>query len=257
MQHTIRATIASFLTMTFGFSYATECFAAEVSAPAKGAKPSSSSSPKPSSRTGSKPLSKAAAQKPPTPPAVRKPFVNGHYVLGPTMKTNGYHSNEPIVVVVDKSSHYTHVLQLQGDEIVRINSLSNSIGKDSTPTPPGRYIVRKKELDPEWIPPKTIDPKQKPVPPYKQDKRNGLGVAKINLDKFEIVLHGTNAPNKIRKNVSHGCVRHSNADIMRLYSVVKPGTVVYIVNKWNGKVLNQEDFGIKKPQIAKKSKPAG
>lgn len=188
------------------------------------------------------------------PPAVRPPFINGHYVLGPTMKTNGYHSHEPVVVVVDKSSHYTHVLQLQGSEIARIYTLSNSIGKDATPTPPGRYTVTKKELDPKWIPPKSIDPKQKPVPPYKQDKRNGLGVAKINLNKFEIVLHGTNAPNKIRKSVSHGCVRHSNTDIMKLYSLVKPGTVVYIVNQWNGKVLNQEDFGIKrKPTAAKKT----
>jgi len=191
--------------------------------------------------------------KPTAPQAVSPPpFINGHYVLKPKMKMNGYHSNEPVVVVVDKHSHYTHVLQLQDDEIVRVYTISNAIGKDATPTPPGRYVVTNKELDPEWIPPKSIDPDQTPVPPYKEDKRNGLGVAKINLDKFAIVLHGTNAPNKIRKDVSHGCVRHSNKDILKLYSFVKPGTVVYIVNKWNGKVLNEEDFGIKRDQTSAK-----
>jgi len=179
------------------------------------------------------------------PPASRKPFINGNYVLGPEIKTNGYHSHQPTVVIVDKGSHFTHVLQLQKDEIVRIMTLSNSIGSDDTPTPPGRYYVVKKSLNPKWIPPKTIDPKQKPVEPYIKDKRNGLGVAKINLNKFEIVLHGTNAPNKIRKDVSHGCVRHSNKDIMKLYGLVKPGTIVYIVNQWRGKVINQRDFGIK------------
>ncbi len=174
----------------------------------------------------------------------KPPFVNGHYVLGPTMRTNGYHSFEPVVVVVDKGSHFTHVLQLQGSEIVRIMTVSNSIGSKDSPTPPGRYWVIKKVLNPCWTPPKNIDPEQKPVQPYDKDKRNGLGVAKISLNKFDIVLHGTNAPNKIRKDVSHGCVRHSNADIMRLYGLVKPGTVVYIVNKWRGKVLNQQDFKI-------------
>lgn len=187
----------------------------------------------------------------PPPPAVRAPFVNGHYVLGPSMRTNGYHSYEPVVVIVDMGSHFTHVLQLQKDEIVRINSFSNSIGKGATPTPPGRYTVVKKELNPKWIPTKSIDPEQKPVEPYIKDKRNGLGVAKINLNKFEIALHGTNSPTKIRKDVSHGCIRHSNRDIMRLYGLVKPGTVVYIVKQWRGKVLNQADF-IKPAKPSKK-----
>jgi lipoprotein-anchoring transpeptidase ErfK/SrfK len=185
------------------------------------------------------------------PPAVRSPFVNGHYVLGPTIRINGYHSFEPVVVIVDLSSHYTHVLQLQKDDLVRLTSISNSIGKGATPTPPGRYLVVKKELNPKWIPTKSIDPKQKPVEPYIKDKRNGLGVAKINLNKFDIALHGTNAPTKIRQDVSHGCIRHSNKDIMRLYGLVKRGTVVYIVKQWSGKVLNEQDF-VKKPA---KSKP--
>ncbi len=185
------------------------------------------------------------------PPVVRSPFVNGHYVLGPTIRTNGYHSFEPVVVIVDLSSHYTHVLQLQKDELVRLTSISNSIGKDATPTPPGRYLVVKKELNPKWTPTKSIDPKQRPVEPYIKDKRNGLGVAKINLNKFDIALHGTNAPTKIRQDVSHGCIRHSNKDIMQLYGLVKRGTVVYIVKQWRGKVINEQDF-VKKPA---KSKP--
>lgn len=199
----------------------------------------------PATTSGAKPVA--------PPPAVHAPFVNGHYVLGPTIKTNGYHSNEPVVVIVDLGSHYTHVLQLQKDEIVRLNSFSNSIGKGATPTPPGRYFVVNKELNPKWIPTKSIDPEQKPVEPYIKDHRNGLGVAKINLNKFDIALHGTNSPTKIRKDVSHGCIRHSNRDIMRLYALVKRGTVVYIVHHWRGKVINQQDF-IKPAKSKKRTK---
>lgn len=50
------------------------------------------------------------------------PFINGHFALTGVMKTNGYRSNAPTVVVVDKGSHSTHILQLQKlgrhDEIV-------------------------------------------------------------------------------------------------------------------------------------------
>ncbi|PWU00119.1 MAG: hypothetical protein C5B53_04510 [Candidatus Melainabacteria bacterium] len=175
---------------------------------------------------------------------LRKPFINGHYVLGPVMRINGYHPNEPIVVIVDKGSHLTHVLQLQEDAIVRTLTVSNAVGKGSTPSPPGRYKVVAKAMYPVWTPPKDIDPKQKPVAPYNQTHKNPLGVAKISLNKFGVVLHGTNSPRLIRKSVSHGCVRHSNEDILKLYKLVKPGTVVYIVNRWRGKVLDQEDFGI-------------
>ncbi|MDZ4834569.1 MAG: L,D-transpeptidase [Candidatus Melainabacteria bacterium] len=199
----------------------------------------------PATKVGSKPAPRNLNQ---------KPFVNGHYVLGPTIRMNGYHSYEPVVVIVDMSSHYTHVLQLQKDEIVRIMSVSNSVGKGATPTPPGRYYVVRKELDPKWVPTKSIDPKQTPVEPYKIDKRNGLGVAKINLNKFDIALHGTNSPTKIRKDVSHGCIRHSNNDIMKLYGLVRKGSVVYIVKKWRGKVLNQQDFVIKHAKARKKTK---
>ncbi len=70
--------------------------------------------------------------------ANQPPFTNNHYVLTGSFPTNGYHKGVPVVVIVDKSSHFTHVLQLQGDRIVRILTLSNNIGALDTPTPPGR-----------------------------------------------------------------------------------------------------------------------
>jgi len=195
-----------------------------------------------------------------TPPAAKKspqvhtltktnmqyPFITGHYVLTGVMKTNGYRSKAPTVVVVDKGSHFTHILQLQHlgrkDEIVRVMTVSNAVGNEDKPTPPGRYLVAMKKKFPVWIPTKEIDPKQKPVPPYNQTHKNPLGVAAIYLNKYELALHGTNDPQAIRKSVSHGCIRHSNADISRIFGMIKPNTPVYIVRQFRGTVLLRSDF---------------
>ncbi len=174
------------------------------------------------------------------------PFINGHYAMTGVMKTNGYRSDAPTVVVVDKGSHSTHIIQLQHlgrrDEIVRVMTVSNAIGTVDKPTPPGRYLVAMKKKYPVWVPTKEIDPKQKPVPPYNETHKNPLGVAAIYLDRDELALHGTNDPKAIRKSASHGCVRHSNADISRIFGMVKKNTPVYIVREFRGTVLNRSDF---------------
>ncbi|CAN5586553.1 hypothetical protein BH10CYA1_BH10CYA1_23120 [soil metagenome] len=191
------------------------------------------------------------AKKPTSVPAVKKtnmqyPFINGHYAMTGIMKTNGYRSNAPTVVVVDKGSHSTHIIQLQHlgrrDEIVRVMTVSNAIGTEDKPTPPGRYFVAIKKKFPVWVPTKEIDPEQKPVPPYNETHKNPLGVAALFLDRDELALHGTNDPKAIRKSASHGCVRHSNADISRIFGMVKKNTPVYIVREFRGTVLNRNDF---------------
>lgn len=176
-------------------------------------------------------------------PAAKGPFIRGNYVIRTPLKTAPYKSTAPTVLVVDKSSHFTHVLQLQNNNVVRVYSMSNSIGKDDAPTPVGRYKIVRKLKWPSWIPPKTIDPKQKAIHPYNKDRKNPLGVAALFLDRNELLLHGTNDPKSMRKDVSHGCVRHSNSDISRLYGMVRQGTTVYITNRLNGQVVKRADFG--------------
>lgn len=68
------------------------------------------------------------------------------------------------------------------------------------------------------------------VPPFGTNQRKYAGVLgthRLNLgDGY--ALHGTDAPGSIGHAVSHGCVRLRNEDIDYLYSVVEPGTPVYI-----------------------------
>ncbi len=178
--------------------------------------------------------------------ASKAPFSHGNFVIKTPMPTAPYRSTSPTLLVVDTRTHFTHVLQLQGSKVVRAYSFSNAIGSEDHPTPPGRYTIVRKLKWPSWIPPKTIDPKQKAIHPYNKDRKNPLGVAALYLDREELMLHGTNNPKSIRKDVSHGCVRHSNSDISKLYGMVRPGTVVYITSRFNGQVVRQKDFGSRK-----------
>ena len=150
----------------------------------------------------------------------------------------------PVVIVVDESKHLTHVLQVPIDNgaLVEVLCLKNSTGKPSTPTPNGRMLVASKQLDPVWVPPASIDPKQRKVERYSKNKHNPLGPAFIALNKGYIGLHGTNQPQQLGRKVSHGCVRHLNADIMKLYPLVRKGTAVYIVDKLGDAHIQSSDL---------------
>ena len=55
-------------------------------------------------------------------------------------------------------------------------------------------------------------------------------------------MHGTNDPSEIRQSASHGCVRHSNSDISKIYGMVHKGDTVLIIREFRGTVLNKSDF---------------
>lgn len=149
---------------------------------------------------------------------------------------------QPMLIVVDKTRHLTHVLQNHDGEIVEVFSAPNATGAKRTPTPEGRVKVVSKQLDPIWSPPVSIDPKQRKVAGYtSKNKHNPLGVAWLGLSKWSIGLHGTNAPASIGRNASHGCVRHRNADAKALFDLVPVGTPVYIVSNLSGTRVSPED----------------
>lgn len=54
-----------------------------------------------------------------------------------------------------------------------------------------------------------------------------------DIDSFRrcIYIHGTPEEKLIGKPVSHGCIRMKNIDIIKLFSLVKRGTLVEISNK--------------------------
>jgi len=56
-----------------------------------------------------------------------------------------------------------------------------------------------------------------------------VGVAWLDLTKEHYGIHGTGEPQTIQKTESHGCLRLTNWDVMRLSRMVKPGfTAVFV-----------------------------
>jgi hypothetical protein len=99
-------------------------------------------------------------------------------------------------------------------------------------TPSGTRYVQFKQLDPPWFRPDWWYHENKlPVPPADSPARKeigGLGSAGVFLGD-EIAIHGTDKPELLGKRVSHGCIRLSNANALRLFHDVQVGTPVVIV----------------------------
>jgi lipoprotein-anchoring transpeptidase ErfK/SrfK len=59
---------------------------------------------------------------------------------------------------------------------------------------------------------------------------NPVGLVWIDLDKDHYGIHGTPEPSAIGRTESHGCVRLTNWDALKLAGMVKPGTTVIFTN---------------------------
>lgn len=99
-------------------------------------------------------------------------------------------------------------------------------------TPNGIFNVQFKELNPAWIAPDWFFVENGlPIPPHGSDERyfpGGLGDAAVYIS-HDLAIHGTDKPELLGQRVSHGCIRLSNKDAMRLYHNVQIGTEVIIV----------------------------
>ncbi|MFL5384626.1 MAG: L,D-transpeptidase [Longimicrobiaceae bacterium] len=101
-------------------------------------------------------------------------------------------------------------------------------------TPTGTRYVQFKQLDPPWFRPDWWYHENKlPVPAQDAPARKeegGLGAAAVFLGD-EIAIHGTDKPELLGRRVSHGCIRLSNANALRLFHDVQVGTPVVIVGQ--------------------------
>ncbi len=81
-----------------------------------------------------------------------------------------------------------------------------AVGSMLTPTPSGTYNIINKQYNPG----------------------GPFGVLWMGLSKPHYGIHGTNNPGSIGKNVSHGCIRMHNDDVLDLSSRVSIGIGVVI-----------------------------
>lgn len=129
-------------------------------------------------------------------------------------------------VVVDKSDK---VVRIIGDDDRLVAQFPATLGSDRDPLPLGDWRVNAVA----WFPPFEYQPKlfwdvpddaeQQLLPP---GPNGPVGIVWIDISKEHLGLHGTNAPETIKRAESHGCVRMTNWDAARAALMVDEGTEV-------------------------------
>jgi len=109
---------------------------------------------------------------------------------------------------------------LEGDRVVKIYQVA--VGAAVSPSPNGEFRIAQRLENPTYYKPGVV------IGPGKD---NPLGPRWIGLDVKGFGIHGTNRPDSIGKNASHGCVRLRNHDIEDLYARVRVGDRVSLVGK--------------------------
>lgn len=126
-------------------------------------------------------------------------------------------------IIVDKSEGQLKVFD-EGDRVIAQFPVTTGSGHD--PLPLGNWKVTTYTFLPPfhyqpnlfWDVDDSKDEKMLPPGP------NGLvGVAWLDLSKGHYGIHGTPEPQNIGRTESHGCIRMTNWDVLRLSRMLKPG----------------------------------
>lgn len=107
---------------------------------------------------------------------------------------------------------------LEGDRVVKIYDVA--VGAPGSPSPSGEFqIVQRLENPTYYRPGVVIGP----------GKGNPLGTRWMGLSVNGFGIHGTNRPDSVGKNASHGCIRLRNSDIEDLFARVQVGDRVTFI----------------------------
>ena len=92
-----------------------------------------------------------------------------------------------------------------------------------------KTVTRKAEW-PDWTPPVEMMLRRPDIPDHMAGGMdNPLGARALYLGSSLYRIHGTNEPWTIGHNVSSGCIRMMNADVIDLYGRAKVGTKVVVL----------------------------
>ncbi|MBD7967324.1 L,D-transpeptidase [Paenibacillus gallinarum] len=105
-------------------------------------------------------------------------------------------------IIVDQSDHMLYLL----DNDVVVRGYPVAIGAMVSQTPVGDFTIVNRQANPG----------------------GPFGAYWLGLSKAHYGIHGTNNPSSIGHNVSHGCIRMYNEDVLDLASKVTVGTRVTI-----------------------------
>jgi lipoprotein-anchoring transpeptidase ErfK/SrfK len=137
-----------------------------------------------------------------------------------------YPTREPAgTIVIDTGNTFLYYV-LGGGKAIRYGI---GVGREGF-TWSGIERVSNKAEWPDWHPPADMIKRQPYLPRFTAGgPGNPLGARALYLGNTVYRIHGTNAPETIGQNVSSGCIRMLNDDVVDLYNRVNVGTKVVVL----------------------------
>jgi lipoprotein-anchoring transpeptidase ErfK/SrfK len=128
-------------------------------------------------------------------------------------------------IVIDTPSHYLYYVIAPG----RAMRYGIGVGRPGF-TWSGQKTVSRKAEWPDWTPPPEMLLRRPELPKHMDGgPENPLGARAMYLGSSMYRIHGTNEPWTIGQNVSSGCIRMMNEDVIDLYERVKVGAPVEVL----------------------------
>jgi lipoprotein-anchoring transpeptidase ErfK/SrfK len=149
-------------------------------------------------------------------------------ILPPNLRRQivDYPTNEVAGTIVVDTPHTYLFFVLGNGQAIRYGI---GIGREGFTWAGTKTIDRKTEW-PDWIPPAEMLERQPYLPRFMAGgPGNPLGARAMYLSGTVYRIHGTNAPDTIGTQVSSGCIRMVNADVIDLYRRIHIGTKVVVL----------------------------
>ncbi len=134
-------------------------------------------------------------------------------------------AERPGTLVIDTPNKYLFLVE-PGGKAMRYGV---GVGRPGFEWAGVKSVSRKAEW-PDWTPPPDMMKRRPDLPPHMDGgPGNPLGARALYLGSSMYRIHGTNEPWTIGQNVSSGCIRMMNDDVIDLYERVKVGAKVIVM----------------------------
>ncbi len=132
---------------------------------------------------------------------------------------------KPGTLVIDTSNKFLYLVQGNGQAL----RYGVGVGKPGFLWAGVKTISAKREW-PDWTPPAEMLQRRPDLPRHMEGgPENPLGARAMYLGSTLYRIHGSNEPWTIGTNVSSGCIRMRNEDVIDLYGRVNVGTRVIVL----------------------------
>ncbi len=131
----------------------------------------------------------------------------------------------PGTIVIDTPDKFLYLVEPDGKAL----RYGIGVGKPGFTWSGEKTITAKREW-PDWRPPTEMLERRPDLPRFMAGgPDNPLGARAMYLGSTLYRIHGSNEPWTIGSNVSSGCIRMRNEDVIDLYNRVKVGTRVVVI----------------------------